>query len=158
MASATLLGLAFWDFLVSNVKKEKRKKPQTKQTSVLWEKENTVWGLVMIYEFVPNSRTCDSTEVSEIRSQEYLQLVMPYTPLIHFSVQTLGYMCLYMRLWDTLTHHTTMVYKQDRRRFVGLFCFVLFSNSVHWQEDPVRTWRNIPWLKGEKGYNNELWF
>lgn len=52
----------------------------------------------MIYEYAPNSRTCDSTEVSEIRLQEYLQLVMPYTSLTHFSVQTLGYVRLYTRL------------------------------------------------------------
>ena len=146
MVSATPLGLAFYDFLISNVKKEKNK-----QTSVPRKKENTVWELVMIL-----SQTRQNVWVYRsfrIRLQEYLQLMTSlYTPLSRLSVYALVYTNVRAAVRQTNTI-------QERRWFVCFVClFVLFSNSVHWLEEPMRTRRNMPWLKGEKGYNNGLWF
>lgn len=79
MVSATPLGLAFYDFLISNVKKE-----NNKQTSVPRKKENTVWELVMIL-----SQTAERLSLQKFQNKN-TGVFAAYDIFIHSSVQTLG--------------------------------------------------------------------
>lgn len=103
--------------------------------------------------FVPNSRTSDSTGVFAACDILYT----PHPLLCPDSrVYALVYTNVHAAVRQTNTIQPQCISKKGGILFV---CFVLFSNSVQRQEgEPMRTWRNMPWLKGEKGYNNGLWF
>lgn len=88
----------------------------------------------MIYEFVPNSRTSDSTEVSEISLQEYLQLVTSlYTPHPRLCPDSRVYELVYTNVHAAVRRTNTIQPRSTSKKGgVQVFGFVvLFSNSIH---------------------------